>query len=203
MATDDPTSADSLPPAIDYVPRLFTAADLAEMPSDLPSGPVRFELDNGVLVTMSPPGYDHGRLEAAIAAALWQQGEKLGFGNALGEVGIVLRRNPDRIVGADAAFISSTRLPAAKSPEGYLETIPDLVIEVVSKNDTPAYLKRKTRDYLRAGVSIVWLVSRADLCIIEHRATDAPITFDINATLQLPGVIPGFQLRVADLFRSS
>ena len=43
-----------------YEPKLLTVADLAALPSELPSGTVRYELHHGVLVTMPPPGDIHG-----------------------------------------------------------------------------------------------------------------------------------------------
>ena len=55
-------------------PRLLTAADLAELPSELPSGTVRYELDDGRLIVMAPPGDEHGAVELRIAAALLYQG---------------------------------------------------------------------------------------------------------------------------------
>jgi hypothetical protein len=51
---------------------------------------------------------------------------------------IVLRRNPNRAMGADAVFIANFTLPIRRSAEGYPETIPDLGVEVLSKNDTQA-----------------------------------------------------------------
>jgi hypothetical protein len=38
-----------------YEPKLLTAADLAALPSELPSGTVLYGLHHGVLVTMPPP----------------------------------------------------------------------------------------------------------------------------------------------------
>jgi len=200
MATDNPTSDIPFPLGLGYTPYLLTAADLAEFPHDLPSGPVRFELDDGVLITMPPPGFEHGQVENIIAAELRYQGSHRGYGSATGEVGVVLRRNPDRVVGPDATFISSKRSPVTLTPEGYLQTIPDLVVEVVSKNDTRQYLERKTRDYLQAGVNIVWLVDPAKRTLVEHRSGQEPRTFDVSATVELPDLIPGFQLRLADVF---
>ncbi len=200
MATDESTSAYPLVPGVDYAPRLWTAADLAELPEDLPTGSVRYELDDGVLITMTPPGYDHGHMEIAIGGELREQGEKRGHGKATGEVGIVLRRKPDRVVGADAAFISQARLPIRRTPEGYLETIPDLVVEVVSKNDTRAYLTRKIKDYLRAGVSIVWLVDPAKRTLVEYRSGQEALTYDESATVLLSDLIPDFKLALADVF---
>src|SRR5258708_8023781 len=101
-----------------YEPKLLTAADLAQMPSDLPSGPVLYELHHGVLITMPPPGDIHGALESNIATELKVQGERRGHGKArCGEVSVILQRNPDHVFGADALFISNARLPIRRSPE--------------------------------------------------------------------------------------
>src|SRR5436190_22752230 len=117
-------------PVVQPRPKLFTAADLAAMPEHLPSGDVSYELHHGRLVVMSPPGATHGNLQNRIGKALGVQGEDKGHGKAYTEVGIVLARGPDHVVGADAAFVTKHSLPARESPEGYLETIPELVVEV-------------------------------------------------------------------------
>src|SRR4051812_40090352 len=120
----------SVPPLLlEYEPKLFTVADLEKLPTDLPSGPVRYELHHGRLITMPPPGDIHSAAETKVAGALLYQGEYKGHGKARGgEVGILLARNPDHLFGADAAFISNSRLPIQRAPEGYLLTIPDLVV---------------------------------------------------------------------------
>lgn len=189
-------------PAPETPERLLTAADLAELPSDLPSGPVRYELDNGRLVLMAPPGDQHGAIEVKIGAALLYEGEYRGFGKVrAGEVGIVLWRNPDRVVGADAAFIASASLPIRRSPEGYLETIPDLVVEVVSKTDRPSRVRRKVEDYLKAGVRVVWVADPAARQVVEHRPGQEPAVYGEEDVLTVEDLIPGFRLPVALAFQ--
>jgi len=48
------------------------------------------------------------------------QGEKKGHGKSYTEVGIVLARRPDHIVGADAAFVTKSSLPAREAADAYL-----------------------------------------------------------------------------------
>src|SRR5579864_6201248 len=92
--------------------RLLTAADLAALPEELPSGPVLYELDNGRLIIMPPPGDIHGSTEHKFAGHFFMQGEMRGLGKSrCGEVGIILWRDPDRVVGADAVFIANRSLP--------------------------------------------------------------------------------------------
>jgi Uma2 family endonuclease len=189
-----------VPPLLaDYEPKLFTVADLEHLPSDLPSGPVRYELHHGRLITMPPPGDIHGAVVGNLVTALKVQGEHKGLGKArCGEVSVILRRNPDHVFGADAAFISNARLPIRRSPEGYLETIPELIVEVRSKNDTLAALQRKAQDYLDAGVVVVWVVDPIHRNVVEYRQGAAARTYDEDSTLTVEDVIPGFALPVRE-----
>jgi len=188
---------------IEAVPRPFTAADLAEMPRELPSGPVHYELDNGRLIAMSPPGHIHGKIEIGIASALREAGAKLGHGEVSGgDSGVLLWRNPDRVVGADVVFIRAAALPSKLTKEGYLETIPDLVVEVVSKNDTAPYVQRKIDDYLLAGVRIVWVADPDTRTLTEHRRDAKPRVFAGAEIVTLPELIPGLQLSLEDVFGS-
>jgi Uma2 family endonuclease len=182
-----------------YEPKLLTAADLAALPSELPSGTIRYELHHGVLVTMPPPGDIHGAVESNLAAELKMQGERRGHGKARsGDVGTVLARNPDHVLGPDAVFITNARLPIRRSPEGYLETIPELIVEVRSKNETLAALERKAQDYLQAGAVVVWVVDPINRNVVEYRQGVPSRMYAEDDTLTVPDLIPGFALLVRE-----
>jgi len=150
---------------------------------------------------MSPPGRRHGFVECRIAKALCDALEEPPLGEVYtGETGIVLWRNPDRVVGADVVFISRTSLPAQESREGYLETIPDLVVEVVSKNDTGPYVGRKVDDYLQAGVRVVWVADPDARTLAEHRRDAKPRLFGQDETVELPEMLPGLKLSLKEVF---
>jgi Uma2 family endonuclease len=181
--------------------RLLTVADLVALPSDLPSGPVVFELDNGRLVIMPPSGDTHGAVETKFAGAFLYEGEKRGLGKVrCGDVGIVLWRNPDRVVGADVAFITNASLPIRLSPEGYLETIPELVIEIKSKNGTIPELELKVSDYFRAGVKVALIPDPAKKTITVYRPGQPPQLLTETDVLTIDDIIPGFKMPVADAF---
>ena len=181
--------------------RLLTVADLAALPTDLPSGPVDYELDNGRIVVMSPTGRRHGEVHSAIAAALHVQGQQNGHGKAYVETGVILWRSPDRMVGPDASFVCKRSLPVCESPEGILETIPELVVEIRSKNDAITELDQKVADYLRAGVQLVWIIDPESRTVIEHRPDAAPKTLAATESLVCEAIIPCFSLSLDELFR--
>lgn len=181
--------------------RLFTVADLEALPTELPSGPIDYELDNGRLVFKVPPGDIHGAVQVNIACELKIQGDLKGHGKARTEVGVVLWRDPDRVVTPDVLFIAKKSLPLRKSPEGYLETIPELVVEIRSKNDSLKYVQRKVQHYLKAGVEVVWVADPSAATVTSHTATDERVVYSEADTLQLPGLIPGFSMSIADVFQ--
>lgn len=182
--------------------RLLTAADLAVLPADLPSGPVDYELDNGRLVVMSPAGHRRGETQHAVGQLIGKYGKEAGHGRVFTETGVVLWKGPDRVVVPDVAFVANAQLPLKSSREGYLETIPDLVVEVRSKNDSLHELEVKSRDYLRAGVRVVWIVDCDARTIAVHHDTGETQVLGENDMLRAEGVIPGMDVRVGGLFAS-
>ena len=181
--------------------RLLTCADVVKLPESLDSGDVRYELDNGRLIIMAPPGAYHGTIQLNVGFELKRQGELPGHGKASTEVGVVLWRNPDRLVGADAAFVATASLPIVVTREGYLETIPDLVVEIRSRNDTLAELMAKVQDFLTAGVRIVWLVDPPSRSVLVYSGSSEPTRIGEDEILNAGDVIPGFQLKVSDLLQ--
>jgi Uma2 family endonuclease len=179
----------------------YTAADLAALPSDLPSGSVRFELDNGRLVTLPSPRAAQHALQLRIAAALFQTGDRQGHGRTrCGDVRIILWQDPDRVVAASVAFISQRLLPPQENSDGYLQTIPDLVVEVVGENETDDYVERKVSDLLAAGVGQVWTADPRTKTITVHSASAPPRPIHEGQTLRFDDPIPGFELKPAEIF---
>jgi Uma2 family endonuclease len=183
------------------VKRPLTAADLAVLPTNLPSGRVRYELREGELRIMAPPGDEHGDVEFTIGLLLGIHGQEKGHGRGRsGESAIILKRNPDTVVGADAVFLTQDQLPPRRSREGYLETIPALVVEIRSKNDTNAEVSEKMADYITAGVRTVWVADPGRRTLTVHRSGEPPLELGVGDTLTAEGIIPGFAVPVAKLF---
>lgn len=187
---------DPLPPV-----RLLTAAELAEFSEELPSPYSGYELDNGVLVMMMRPSFRHGTLQARLTGYLFAMGEQLGYGKVITEPGIILWRNPDRVVGPDIAFFERGIFPLHDTREGYLETMPSIVVEIRSKNQSRPYVDRKASDYLAAGVLLVWIVDPEASQVIVMRPDQEEVVLSASATLTAEPFIPGFQLPLADLFK--
>lgn len=175
--------------------------DLTMLPSELPSGPVLYELNDGELIVTSAPGAARGAIDFKLSASLLFAAEQKGCGKAIvGDVGLVLWRNPDRVVTVDAAFFRKRHLPLRWGCEGYLESIPDLAVETRSDEDCSAYLQQKIADLHSAGVGVVLLIDPRQQCIIESRAGKPERKYTTGDKLCIPDICPELEVDVADLF---
>ena len=77
---------------------------------------------------------------------------------------------------------------------------PDLVVEVLSKSNTKPEMARKLKEYLEAGVRMVWLVDPKKRMVRVYTAIDQSILLDENQSLDGGTCCPGFVVRVHDVF---
>jgi Uma2 family endonuclease len=173
---------------------LLTAEDLWR------NGPTTSgELVQGRFIEMPPTGHPHGAVEARIARLLGNFVEERRLGTVMtGEVGIITKRNPDTVRGADIAFISNERLARA-SAGGYLDVAPELVVEVISPRDRWTEINEKVAEYLACGVDQVWIADPRTENLTCYR-TEAVRTYAPGDTLPATEVLPGLSLAVAALF---
>jgi len=175
---------------------LMTADELARRPDLEPS-----ELVAGRLIPMSPTGFTHGDLEYELGLELRSWAKKTGRGKVVGgEVGIFVRRDPDTVRAADILFISQERL-ARRGPSPYLDVPPELVVEVLSPDDRWSDVMEKLGDYFAAGVDRVWVVDPRLRKVFAYRSLAEVATLGEADLLQDEQILPGFSVRVADLFR--
>src|SRR5258706_13748853 len=131
----------------------MTGEELFRRPDLIPC-----ELVNGRVVPTMPTGDEHADVEFELGVRLRSYGKESRRGRAFGgEVGIYIRRDPDTIRAANIVFISRERDVRPKA-KGFLETAPELVVEVLSPEDRIGKMREKLRDYFSAGVLVVWVV---------------------------------------------
>lgn len=158
------------------------------------------ELIGGRIKYMSPNGWQHGRLESQLNWHLKNFVTTHDLGEVLvGEVGIYIRREPDRIRAADVAFISKKRLETITSTS-YLDTAPDLIIEIISPADQWEQVRQKLEDYFAIGVSHVWIVEPKNQTILVFRSPTELKKYEGADVLVGEGVLDGFTLSLDDLF---
>lgn len=176
--------------------RLVTAEELARYQED----DYRYELVDGRVVRMNPPGGRHGHLALNIGALLRDHVKKLGLGAVMVESGFTLARNPDTVRGPDVSFVRKEQIPQAGLPHGFWEGAPDLAVEVVSPDNRGAALRSKVGDYLARGVVVVVVIDPEKESLTVHRRLSAPITLTPGNELDLDDVVEGFRCQVREIF---
>src|SRR5262245_23630797 len=97
-------------------PGLMTANELLRLPDD----GMRHELVRGVLRTMPPTGWKHGRITGKFHLSLGNYVEQHQLGEVVtGEPGFLLTVAPDTVRAPDVAFVRRERLGAADQLRGY------------------------------------------------------------------------------------
>jgi Uma2 family endonuclease len=178
--------------------RLVTGEELLRRPDLEPC-----ELVEGKIVPMSPVGFLHGKVGRRVALPLmaWSE-DRPGRGEVVfGEVGIYIRRDPDTVRAADILYISTERL-AGRTPVGYLETAPEIIVEILSPDKRRGMVEEKLQDYFAVGVDVVWVVDPEERYILVYRGSLLDVErFDECDTLADEEILPGFALPVAEIFR--
>ena len=131
---------------------------------DIPEG---YEVVKGRLREFAPTGGEHGFIEAEVAFKVRENTEGYVL---VGEVGLVVSKNPLTVRCADIVFLSRKRFP--KLPKGMIESPPDLVVEIVYPSNTFEEVEEKVSDYMAFGVGRIVLIdpgSRKVTVIDEDR----------------------------------
>ncbi|MBX9580759.1 MAG: Uma2 family endonuclease [Gemmataceae bacterium] len=178
--------------------RKLTAEEYFDLP-DPPDGSKQ-ELVRGEVVTMPNPGWEHGEVQVNVATAIKLFLKQHPIGRVAVESGVITERDDDTVRGPDVSFYSQERLPLGKRVVKYHDQPADLCVEVVSPSNSMKKLKAKAKEYLFAGVRLVWIVDPEDRTVsviadpLEARVLEA------DAPLDGGDVLPGFSCKVADLF---
>jgi Uma2 family endonuclease len=152
--------------------KLLTAEEFEQLPDD----GKRYELTDGELREMAPTVNWHGEVESNLVIRLGGHVQAHGLGRvSCGEILYIVRRNPDRVRAADIAFIRQERVPSLEARQHIMEVIPDLVVEILSKNDTIAEVNDKIDDWLGAGVKLLWVVDPFRRTVTIHQPGHDPV----------------------------
>src|SRR5919202_6996359 len=104
----------------------------------------RYDLLDGELIRMAPAGGEHGALAIRLGSHLHNFVEQRRLGQVFGaETGFILARNPDVLLGPDAAFVRADRLPPRDQRRSYFRLAPDLAVEIISPSDRWRYVTDK------------------------------------------------------------
>ncbi len=172
----------------------MTAQQLFEMP-----GQEHFELVEGELIPMSPPGFDHGCIVLNIAAALREFVRARKLGMVAVEAGFCVSNEPDTVRSPDIAFVRAERIPPG-GERAFFQGAPDLAVEVISPSDRASDVIAKARDWLQSGCVGVWVVDPATKTATVYSHQPQALFLSAKDALVCEELLPDFRLPISQVF---
>jgi Uma2 family endonuclease len=159
----------------------------------------RYELWNGELWRMSPTKKRHGRGSIRMTWHLLLYLEANPIGSVyIAEVGF--RVGPRlTLLCPDVAYVSNER-DAPVGEDEFFPYAPDIAIEVLSPDNTGPKVRRKAAAYLANGARLVWALNTRRQTLTVYRPGREAEVLPGEAVLSGEAVLPGFEVKVSELF---
>jgi Uma2 family endonuclease len=178
--------------------KLMTAEEFAKLP---PDGRLH-ELVRGHVVEANRPKPPHGRVMLRIGHILADYLDEHDIGHVWGgDSGMITERDPDTVRGGDVMFCRDTKIPEDQFSQEYSEIPPEILFEVMSRDDRRPNVLEKVAEYLQAGVLVDCVVEPElmRLQVFTPDRTEAQI-LHANDVFELPDLLPGFGCKVRRFF---
>jgi len=171
-----------------------TVEDLLNMPED----GQKYELVHGEIV-VSPTGWEHSIIAIKIShiLATFLEGHPIGM---LGGPDLGVWLSNGNLRSPDVTFIRNEKVPKGVKESAFLESVPDLAVEVLSPSDRPKFVQAKIREFLENRVPIVWLVDPAGKTVIEYRSLSEIKKYSNDDVISAEPVLPAFSCPISRFF---
>ena len=158
------------------------------------------ELVDGILVE-KPMGYYESTLAVALGYFLHRYLDQRPIGAVSAPDG-TMKIVPPKVRMPDVAFVRWDRLPERRLPRGRPVPVlaPDLAVEVLSETNTEEEMQQKLQEYFAGGTRLVWYIDPETRSARVFTSPDRHTVLDAQGVLDGADVLPGFQLRLGDLF---
>ena len=158
-----------------------------------------YELIDGEMIEMPPPGFVHGEFAVRLSYYIHAFAKARGLGRTTVESGFRSAFDSRLVLRPDVSFTRHDRAPKP-GDRGLSAVMPDLAVEIASPSDTLSAMREKAGLYLRNGTRLVWLVFPDDERVEVHSSSGECQSLGINETLTGGDVLPGFRLELGRLF---
>ncbi len=182
--------------------KLYSAEEFWEIAQFPENADQHMELIEGVIYTMPPAGEEHGSIGANFLVPIHTHVRSNDLGRVTtAETGYIVHTDPDgkhTLLAPDVGFIAKARMTPEPKPQ-YVPFAPDLAVEIMFPNDKAAEIHLKVNKYLQYGTRLVWVAYPETRTVVVHTAAGAH-TLSENDVLEGGEVLPGFTLRVGEIF---
>jgi Uma2 family endonuclease len=171
---------------------LMTVEEFAQMDT---ADTENYELVAGELVPLSSPTPRHIRIQGLLFRLL----ENYFASNRIGEAFFELdcQLSADTVRRPDISVFLADRLRQINLDKSPAPLAPDIAVEILSPSQTAMDVRRKVRDYLRAGTKEIWLLDHSNGEMMLQTKTG--ILALQGAEVLESSLLPGFSVPVADL----
>jgi len=164
----------------------------------LPEGDVNYEFVDGQAVPKMSPKYFHSSLQLALILLIRAWCKRKG--RVRPEWAILLKRHgEDWAPVPDLTYISYSRLPASWKRNEACPALPELVIEIISPDQTMKEFEDKAKDYFAAGVSRVWVVDPEKQIVKTFFPDGTTQVYKDNMPI-IDSLLPGLELTTLQVF---
>ncbi len=157
----------------------------------------------GELIVMAPTGGETGNLNFEIAGEVYVWNRQSGLGKSFdSSTGFSLPLGSDR--SPDLAWIPLQTWEALDPVlrQGFLPLCPDFVVEIVSPTDSWIRTQAKMQEYMNNGCRLGWLLDPKLKRVQIYRQGQDPQMLEDPGTLSGEDVLPGFTLKIREIWSS-
>jgi Uma2 family endonuclease len=83
---------------------------------------------------------------------------------------------------------------------GFLQTAPDLCVEILSPSNRASRMQQKVTEYLDAGARLVWVIDPARKAATEYRSRSDMRILNVHDVLVGYHLLPGYELPLSKIF---
>ena len=175
---------------------LFTVEQFEQLPEE---EAYKYELVRGELIEVSSASVQHSYIRDGLGVRMVPFAQGRGNGMVIWEH--AFRLAPDTVRRPDLTYLAQESVAGAMRTTGIIPFAPLLAVEVVSPSDKLFDVFEKAQEYLAAGSRKVWLLIRQPVPeVIVFDSSGAQVVLRADDILEAPEILPGFRVRVGDLF---
>lgn len=157
----------------------------------------QLELQEGNILIMSPSDIESSEIGAQLIflLKLWINPRKLG--RIFDSSGGFIMPNTD-LRAPDVSFVSASRLK--RTVRDFAQLVPDLVVEIKSKNDRISKLEDKVKLFLELGARVGILINPDELSVCVYRPNGDVTVLTGEDKLTIDELFPGWEVAISELW---
>jgi len=153
------------------------------------------------ILIMPPTNTDTGKRNFSLSGELYAWNKKYNLGTGFdSSTGFKLPNGADR--SPDVAWIRNERWQTIpeEQKQRFAPILPDFIAEIRTGDQNIAYLKDKMEEYMSCGCRLAWLIDPKNRKTWVYYENGDIQTISFETPLSGGEVMPGFELRLADIF---